>query len=322
MKTWMTSFAALSLGAVVALSGCNGSDNKEGSAAAVDHAETAGTNKAPDSEQKHSKTGEGQHGPNDSNGSSHSHGATAQGHHASSGQQLINQPFSLSQVDGVVASTSLTAVIAQAAGAKKVTYIAPIELRHPPEYDYRPSDVAKVKNSYIVYLGYEPFMSKLMEASREAQDRAATIEIDNTPEGYKAATRKLAEIWGTQAEQTQWQAEFDKIVEEVEQSAKQLQVSKKKVISQVYMTPFVKWLGYEVIGEFGPDELTPTQLAKLAALKPDLIVDNLHMPQGQGFLEMSKDIKRVELRSYPDSSLKTIQAILTYNASQLGITSK
>jgi zinc transport system substrate-binding protein len=79
----------------------------------------------------------------------------------------------------------------------------------------------------------------------------------------------------------------------------------------------VKWLGYDVVGEFGPDEMTPTQLAELAALKPNLIIDNLHMPQGQGFAELSKETKRIELRSYPDANLQSIQDILRYNATQL-----
>lgn len=37
----------------------------------------------------------------------------------------------------VVASSSWTGAIAEAAGADEVRVLAPFELKHPPEYDYR-----------------------------------------------------------------------------------------------------------------------------------------------------------------------------------------
>lgn len=230
-----------------------------------------------------------------------------------------NPPVSLSDVNGVVASTSLTALVAKAAGAEQVTYLAPAELRHPPEYDYRPSDISKVKDSYLVYLGYEPFMSKLMEASHISSEMAATIELDNTPESYKNATKKLAEIWSTQEEQAKFEAELHQLASELLELAKANNVAEKKVVSQVYMTPILKWLGFEIIGEFGPSEMTPSQVAELANLKPDLIVDNLHMPQGAGISEVSQDTTRVELRSYPTEEMVSLLEILKYNAKQLGL---
>ena len=44
----------------------------------------------------------------------------------------------------VVASTSWVALMVKAAGIDDVTILAPIELRHHPEYDYLPSDIALV----------------------------------------------------------------------------------------------------------------------------------------------------------------------------------
>ncbi|WP_438496951.1 ATP-binding cassette domain-containing protein [Paenibacillus sp. IHBB 3054] len=156
-----------------------------------------------------------------------------------------------------------------------------------------------------------------MEASEVSKDKAATIEVDNTPYGYIKAARKLAAIWGTEAEESNWEQDLGQLTAEIEQAARQHETSKKKVISQVYMTPLLKWLGYEVVGEFGPDEMTPTQLAKLAELKPDLIIDNVHMPQG--FSEISKETKRIELRSYPSAEQRSVEDILRHNAEQLGL---
>ena len=56
----------------------------------------------------------------------------------------------------VVASTSWTAAFARAAGATDIVTIAPMELRHPPEYEIKPSDLAAVAAArFLVHSGYE-----------------------------------------------------------------------------------------------------------------------------------------------------------------------
>jgi hypothetical protein len=57
---------------------------------------------------------------------------------------------------------------------------------------------------------------------------------------------------------------------------------------------------------------------ELAALKPDLVVDNLHLPAGKGIADIAK-VPRVELRNYPDPSQKNLQDMLKGNAEKLGI---
>ncbi|QSB09547.1 hypothetical protein JTI58_21585 [Lysinibacillus fusiformis] len=306
---WNKAIMYFSLFTVISLSGCGNA--KESENTLNDHSTGHSEENHGTQSNEHSTShSEEEHG---TQSNEHSHN----GHETS--DQQSNKPVSLSEVKGVVASTSLTAMIAKAAGAKNVTYIAPLELRHPPEYDYRPSDLSKITDSYIIYLGYEPFMKKLIESSNISSDLTAVIEVDNTPDGYLNEARKLANIWGTQAEEAKWEEEFNKVVEELEQLAKKQDVSKVKVISQVYMTPLVKWFGFDVVGEYGPEELTAAQLKDLIALKPDLIVDNAHMPQGKGLATASDKTKLVELRSYPDGTLNSVQDILIYNAKQLEI---
>ncbi|MEK5232113.1 hypothetical protein MHB42_10105 [Lysinibacillus sp. FSL K6-0232] len=132
---WNKTIMYFSLFTVISLSGCGNAKESE--------------NTLNDHSTGHSEENHG------TQSNEHSHN----GHETS--DQQSNKPVSLSEVKGVVASTSLTAMIAKAAGAKNVTYIAPLELRHPPEYDYRPSDLSKITDSYIIYLGYEPFMKKI-----------------------------------------------------------------------------------------------------------------------------------------------------------------
>lgn len=219
----------------------------------------------------------------------------------------------------VVASTSWTALIVKAAGVKEPVILAPLELQHPPEYDYRPSDVEKLNDAkYIVYGGYEPFMTKMLKATDTAQDKVVKVDTTNTPDILKQQAGILAEKFGTTAEEKAWEADFDKVITEIKDEANKKNVNKIKVLVNVRQTPAAKFFGYDVIGEFGPEELTPAKIAELANLKPDLIIDNFHVPLGKGLAEVTK-VPRVELRNFPAPEHKNLQDLFLDNAKKLGI---
>ncbi|MFZ5651064.1 MAG: metal ABC transporter solute-binding protein, Zn/Mn family [Bacillota bacterium] len=219
----------------------------------------------------------------------------------------------------VVASTSWTALMAKAAGAGNVAVLAPAELKHPPEYDFRPSDVEKLKDAkLIVYAGYEPFMKKMLQATQTPEDKVMQVVTVNTPENLKKQTRLLAEKLGTIETQKTWEAEFDNAVSAIREAAAKQNVAGKRVLAQKHQAAFAKWLGCQVVAEFGPEELSPAKMAELAAHKPDLIIDNFHNPQGQGIADIAK-CPRVELRNFPGPDHKSLQDLLMDNARKLGL---
>ena len=62
----------------------------------------------------------------------------------------------------VVASTSWAAAFADIAGAEEVESIAPVNLRHPPEYEITVSDVQKISDSEVfIFAGFERMMKTL-----------------------------------------------------------------------------------------------------------------------------------------------------------------
>jgi len=219
----------------------------------------------------------------------------------------------------VVASTSWTALMVKAAGPSDVAVLAPAELKHPPEYDFRPSDVEKLKDAkLIVYAGYEPFMKKMLQATQVPEDKVVQVMTVNTPDNLIKQTRLLAEKLGTTEAQKAWEAEFDKAVSAIREAAAKKNVAGKRVLVQKHQAAFAKWLGYQVVAEFGPEELSPSKMGELAALKPDLIIDNFHNPQGQGIADITK-CPRVELRNFPGPDHKSLQDLLMDNARKLGL---
>ncbi|MCL6591318.1 MAG: metal ABC transporter substrate-binding protein [Firmicutes bacterium] len=219
----------------------------------------------------------------------------------------------------VVASTSWTGAIAQAAGADEVRVLAPLELKHPPEYDYRPADIARLSEATaVVYAGYEPFMKKLLEAAGYPEPKIIKVTTANTPDNLKEQARLLAEKLGTQKKEAEWEIRFDKVTAEILKKAEAKNAGKTKVLVQQHQQPFVKWLGFEIAGVFSAGELTPAKVMEYANLKPDLVIDNFHNPQGKPIVEVAK-CKYVELINFPSAKAPTLIDLFKENAGRLGL---
>ena len=80
----------------------------------------------------------------------------------------------------VVASTSWAAAFADIAGADEVESIAPVNLRHPPEYEITVSDVQKISESEVfIYAGFERMM-KTLGSKVENKGTSIQITLDNS----------------------------------------------------------------------------------------------------------------------------------------------
>jgi ABC-type Zn uptake system ZnuABC Zn-binding protein ZnuA len=91
----------------------------------------------------------------------------------------------------VVASTSWVA--ARAGGAEHIRVLAPAELRHPPEYELKPSDLAAASRAGLVlYAEWDTFARRLKEAAG-----AAYAELINFP--GRDGTLTIEDVFGYNA---------------------------------------------------------------------------------------------------------------------------
>lgn len=219
----------------------------------------------------------------------------------------------------IVASTSWTALLAKTAGADSISTLAPVDMKHPNEYDFKPTDIEKVNDaSTVIYSEYEPFMKQILEAAEVSDEARLIVVTENTPDMLRKQITSIAEKLGTTDTAQQALKEIDSTFEAVTAATAKLDTESKRVVAQAYMVPVAKALGYEVIGEFGPTEVTPTQAAELAALKPALIIDNFHLPQGAEIANIA-DRPVVELRNYPETAEQTLVELIQENAKKLGL---
>ena len=212
----------------------------------------------------------------------------------------------------IVASTSWVAAIAEAAGAKNVRILAPVELKHPPEYELRPSDLTLVSRAdFVLYAGWERFAQKLTET---AGSKAVIVKVrtDNDPIVLKEEAEKLASMFGTEESFRSWRSDFDRLTGDIQLKVRQAYPDRRAVVQRMQL-PFVKWLGFDVIGEYGPAEPSPALILDLARLKPVLVIDNYHGPSGIPIAEAAR-VPYAELINFPGKDgTKTLADVFQYN---------
>jgi zinc transport system substrate-binding protein len=220
----------------------------------------------------------------------------------------------------VVASTSWVAAMARAAGAERVTVLAPMELKHPPEYDFKPNDIiAATQAQWVLWAGYEGFMKNLVNAANIADDKVILVTTNNAPPVVKESVRALAQRLGTISRFPAWELELDGLVEQLREGAAAHRIADKKAVVQFHHQALARWLGYDVVAIFGPGELTMTQLRSIETLNPDIIIDNWHMAQGEPLKKEGR--MYVQFLNFPGAyGTTSILDILQYNADQIGIT--
>ncbi len=216
----------------------------------------------------------------------------------------------------VVASTSWTAAIARAAGAVDIHVIAPAELKHPPEYEIKPSDLEAVRGAdYVIYGGYEKFAQRLAETAGGVGAVGITVYTDNLPPVFKREARKAAQAMGTVDAYLVWEKGFDAALEAMKARIAAVYPDRRAAVHK-YLQTYAEWLGFEVIGTFGPGEPSPQLVLNLVKAKPALIIDNWHNIAGKAVAE-SLSAAYVELINFPGrGNTKTIEDVFAYNEAQ------
>lgn len=207
--------------------------------------------------------------------------------------------FSWAAPKKVVASTSWSAAFADIAGADEVDSIAPVNLRHPPEYEITVSDVQKISDSEVfIFAGFERMMKTL---GTKVANKGVSVQVtlDNSLATVKESTLKIAQALGTEDIQKVRFAEYEKLVKDGQKKALKKKLNKKKVLCNKNQTYLAKELGLEIAGIFGPGPVTAEELLEAKKAGYDLIIDNIHNPTGKPVTEVLPKAKYIVWRNFP-----------------------
>lgn len=204
-----------------------------------------------------------------------------------------------------VASTSWVAAIAELAGVDNVDTIAPVNLKHPPEYEITPMDVLKVSEAELfMHAGYERMMKTISVAAEVDQEKVVKVRTANTIETLSKDVDLISKKVGTEAAAAKRFGEYTKMIEDSRAKIKAAGIDQKTVYVNTNLAEFAKDLGLNIAGTFGPGPLTSEQIAEIADKKFDLIIDNVHNPVAGPAAEVAPDSKILVWRNFPEKKEK------------------
>lgn len=216
----------------------------------------------------------------------------------------------------VVAATGWAAAFARAAGAEDVLVIAPENLQHPPDYDPKPSDLLRLRDAdFIILGGFEGFAQRLRDASG-GKASMVEVQLENRPEVIRREITRLGEVFGTKDRAAQFLDAFDLEYARLSGMVRErLADGNTHAVAQIFMSAWAEFAGLNLLGTYGPGMLQPGDLLRLSALKPDIVLDNAHMPAGRPVAEAA-GAGMVELINFPGPGMDLLDVFRT-NAESL-----
>lgn len=208
----------------------------------------------------------------------------------------------------IVASTSWVGAFAKAAGATDIAVIASANLQHPPDYDPKPSDLAKVaKADYVLFSEFDGFAAKIKDAAG-GRATLVPVKLENSAAVIKTEVLRLAAMFGTTAVAGDWLSTFDKQQADLAAGVKaKVKGVSPTAVSHAFMAYWASFAGLTLVGTFGPEPVTPSRLADLTNMKPAIILANAHLP---GTPEIA-GAKKVDLINFPGGDLDLLSVFRT-----------
>lgn len=228
--------------------------------------------------------------------------------------QLFSSPLSEERVS-VVATTAWTAAFARMAGVTDPSVLAPYELKHPPEYELRPSDIEAVINAeYVVFAGYENMVHKIKEAVEDDKPKLVQIRTDYRLATLKDSVLKIAAVAGDISVAEANLEKMARLYSDWKRVLKEEGHTALKVVVQFFHRPLAEELNFNIVGVFGPGPLEAAQITDLAQKKFDLIIDNWHNEAGTPLKEALPESKYVSFINFPGAyETMTLFDVLDYN---------
>lgn len=215
----------------------------------------------------------------------------------------------------VLVTTPWTAAFARVAGAQEVDLLAPYEMRHPPEYELRATDLRRIEEAdLVVYAGYERMIERLQRALGEGNVSSVQITTVHTMETIEESAMKIAAALGTEEAARRNLAEIDEFFADWRRELVSFGLDEAPVIVHGFQGALMRDLGVNVVGTFGPGPLEAQQIARLSGSDAVVIIDNWHNEVTGPLTETMPGVPVVSFVNFPGhEGTRTILDVLQYN---------
>jgi hypothetical protein len=213
----------------------------------------------------------------------------------------------------VVATNSWTAAFAAAAGAKDIVTLAPLSLRHPAEYELKPSDIVMLKGArLIVTTGFEVMAKRLAEAAGSRGIRVLRVDADYSLATMRTSILAIADVLGTHDQARASIAQLEAFLSSWKQELRDDRLYGAPMLVHVFQEPLMTELGFIIKGVFGPEPLEAAQITKLSGEQVTFIVDNWHNEVAAPLRETLPGARYASLINFPGPyGTKTLLDVLS-----------
>lgn len=220
----------------------------------------------------------------------------------------------------VVTSTSLLTYIVQRVGGDLVDVVNIVPAaQHPGDFDAKPGDIQHLADADLfLWHGWpgEVFVPGLIASADNPDLTVVKIDIKGnwmTPAIQLAATDQIADVLSQadgenaaayQKAAAEYKAEVVAKEAEIKARLAEAQPSTVKVLVSFWQAGFAGWAGLDVVGTYGPAELTIGATRELVDKGGEtgviLVIDNLHSGRDAGkAIAEELDVARVILSNFP-----------------------
>ncbi|MFP4329603.1 MAG: metal ABC transporter solute-binding protein, Zn/Mn family [Alkalispirochaetaceae bacterium] len=215
----------------------------------------------------------------------------------------------------VLATTPWTAAFARVAGAEEVELLAPYEMRHPPEYELRGTDLRRVEQAdLVVYAGYEMMMERLRRALGEANVSSVQITTVHTMETIEESVMKIAAGLGTEEAARRNLAELRDFFDAWRREIREYGLHEAPVVVHGFQAELMGDLGVNIVGSFGPGPLEAQQIVRLSRSGAGVVIDNWHNEVAQPLKETLPGVPVASFLNFPGhGGTRTMVDVLQYN---------
>lgn len=219
----------------------------------------------------------------------------------------------------VLATTPWTAAFARVAGAQEVDLLAPYEMRHPPEYELRATDLRRIEEAdLVVYAGYERMIERLQRSLGDGNVSSVQITTVHTMETLEKSAMSIAAALGTEEAARRNLAEIEEFFADWRRELASFGLDEAPVIVHGFQAALMGDLGVNVVGTFGPGPLEAQQIARLSGSDPVVIIDNWHNQVAQPLTETLPGVSVASFVNFPGhEGTRTILDVLRYNRRML-----
>jgi hypothetical protein len=219
----------------------------------------------------------------------------------------------------VIATTGWTAACAEAAGARNITVLAPVEMEHPSEYELRPGDISGIMRAeVIIYAGYEVMTERLRKGLGIPEDKLLPVNTDYSYKAIEQSVLRIAEKLGTEPVARENLLEIKRTFEEGRRLLREKNLSGKPVMVHRFQASIVRELGLMPLVLFGPSPPEAPEIAAASREQVFMVIDNIHNPVGQPFQEIHRGRAYVQLLNFPGrEGTGTLTDVIRYNIRQI-----